>query len=149
MTVRQWVWVNFGSTAAFVLFVLLTLSTGGLPALVVMTEIIGFLALLVAITTIIYHRNEAMWMAVSVTAYMVPWLVFAIGYELNIGEDSNYYHLWFVLFYMALTGAIVFLKKSFLELEDQFKLFPVFLLFFHAMLLIFMIVLHIWWLLPI
>ncbi|MCP3026811.1 hypothetical protein [Halobacillus sp. A5] len=148
MTERQWLWINFGSVTAFIFFILLSLITGGQDALVIMTEILAVLALIVAGVTIVYHRSEAMWVAVAAAAYIVPWGVFAAGYELAVEQTTSYYHLWFIFFYIAFTAAVVFLRKSFKQLNDEFKLFPVFLLFFHAMLLLYMIFLHIWWLLP-
>ncbi|GGF16497.1 hypothetical protein GCM10010954_13900 [Halobacillus andaensis] len=148
MTERQWIWINVGNIIAFLMFVLLSLSTEGQRAIVVLTETIGVLALVFAIITLIYGKAEFKWFAVCGIACLAPWVVFAIGYETGITATTNYYHLGFMLFYIVMIASIVFLKISFQKLHDEFKLIPVFLLFFHAILLIYIMVIHIWWLLP-
>ncbi|MFG6149591.1 hypothetical protein [Halobacillus sp. B23F22_1] len=148
MTERQWIWINVGNVIAFLTFVLLSLSTGGQRAIVVLTETMGVLALVFAIITVIYRKSEYKWFALCAIAYLAPWAVFAIGYETGITAASSYYHLGFLFFYIVMIASIVFLKISFQKLHEQFKLMPVFLLFFHAILLLFVMVIHIWWLLP-
>ncbi|MFC7062701.1 hypothetical protein [Halobacillus seohaensis] len=148
MSEKQWIWINLGGILTFGLFLLISLITRGQNALVVMTEIIGFITLIFAIITFIYIKNDNRWLCISIIAYTIPWIVFGVGYEIGIEESMNNFNLWFAIFYGFIIASFVFMQRSYHNLTNIFKLVPAFFLFFHSILLLYMVVLHIWWLLP-
>ncbi|MFC7320120.1 hypothetical protein [Halobacillus campisalis] len=149
MSARQWVWINLGGVFAFGLFFVLSLITRGHTAFVVLTEIIGLATLGFAIAAIVYKKKDLRWLAISIISYMTPWLVFAIGHEAGVNASSTLKGLWFFPFYITIVAGMFFIKRSYHYLEGLFKLLPAFFLFFHSILLLYMIALHIWWVLPI
>ncbi|WP_173917067.1 hypothetical protein [Halobacillus sp. Marseille-Q1614] len=149
MTERQWFLGNIGGISLFGTFLLLSFLTFGNRVIILMTETIGFLTLTLAGITLYYIRNHKKWLMISIIAFLTPWLIFSIGYEIGITESTNSYWIWFVLFYLGTIAAFVLMKKSYLKIEGLYKLFPVFFIFFNSMLFIYMAVLNFWWFLPV
>ncbi|UOR13277.1 hypothetical protein [Halobacillus amylolyticus] len=152
MTERHWLWINLGGVIAFGLLTLISLCTAiNGPAqvtLVVISEIIGILTFIFAILTLFYIKDRQRWFAISILSFMGVWIAYGIGYEIGIDAQTNNSWIWFYLYYVVFIASVVLLRFSYTKIKGLFKLAPVFFIFFNAMLTLYMITIHTWYLLP-
>ncbi|UOQ92679.1 hypothetical protein MUO14_20010 [Halobacillus shinanisalinarum] len=152
MTERHWLWMNLGGVSAFGLFILISLCTAingpAQGAIVVISEIIGILIFIFAVLTLFYIKDRQRWFAISILSFVGVWIAFGIGYEMSIDAQTNNSWIWFYLYYVAFIASIVLLKFSYAKIRGLFKLTPIFFIFFNAMLTLYMVTIHIWYLLP-
>ncbi len=139
---------SIGSLCLFAAFLLLSFITFGNRVIITLAEIIGILTLIYTGTAIYYIRNKKKWLLIATAAFLIPWLIYSIGYEIGITMSTNLYGIWFVLFYAVMIASFIFMKKSYPRIQGLYKLFPVFFIYFNSMLLLYMAALNVWWLLP-
>ncbi len=152
MEERYWLWINLGGVSAFGLFILISLCTAingpAQGALVIISEIIALLSFIFAGVTLYYIKDRQRWFAVSVLSFIGVWIAFGIGYEVGVDQDTNNGWIWFYLYYVVFIASLVLLRYSYAKIKGLFKLAPVFFIFFNAMLTLYMVTIHIWFMLP-
>ncbi|WP_226576597.1 hypothetical protein [Halobacillus litoralis] len=152
MTEKRLLYVNLGSVITFVLFLFLSFVTAETESthrvMIIICEITGGITFIFAIISLFYIRSDHRYMSVAILAFLSPWLIYALGYEMKLSSDTSYIWTWFISLYLLITAGIVLLRYCYRKVENGLKLAPVFLLFFHAIFIVYLIFIHIWWSLP-
>ncbi|SEB20527.1 hypothetical protein SAMN05421743_12816 [Thalassobacillus cyri] len=140
---------NVWSIAAFGLFMLFTFTVAGtdtaLRVMVILTEVIGVLALGAAIFGILYLSGEQQWFSIANVSFLSVWVIFAIGYEIGLSEPMNNYWLLFITYYIFFIASIVFIRLAYTRIAGVYKVVPPVFMFVNALLTVYMAFLNMWW----
>ncbi|ARI78169.1 hypothetical protein [Halobacillus mangrovi] len=152
MTEKQLLYVNLGGVIAFSLFMLLSFATAEAETahrvIIVISEVLGGLTLISAIISLSYIKSEQRFVPISIIAFLIAWLIYAIGYEVGIDETTKYSWIWFISLYIILFAGFYIIRNCYKKVLGYYKLLPPFLLFLNGMLFVFLLFIHIWWQLP-
>ncbi|KHE73217.1 hypothetical protein [Halobacillus sp. BBL2006] len=152
MTEKQWLYVNLGGVIAFSLFVLLSFGTAEAGSahgvMILISEIVGGLTLVSSILSLLYIKSEQRFISISIVAFLIAWLIYAIGYEIGIDGETKHSWIWFFSLYIILLAGFIVIRICYKRILGLYKLLPPFLLFLNGMLFVFIIFIHIWWHLP-
>ncbi|MGP4061884.1 hypothetical protein [Halobacillus litoralis] len=152
MTEKQLLYVNMGCVITFGLFLFLSFVTAEADAtqgvMILISEIIGGLTLLCAIISLFYIKTDQRYMPVAILTFLIPWILFAIGYELGFDATTDYTWIWFIGLYLLLIAGFILMKTCYSKVLNAYKLVPAFLIFINGILFVYLIFIHIWWSLP-
>ncbi|SFJ61567.1 hypothetical protein SAMN04487936_10374 [Halobacillus dabanensis] len=152
MTERQLIYGNMGMVITFGLFLFLSFVTAEADAtqdvMILISEIVGSITLISAIVSLFYIKSTQRYLPIANLCFLVPWILYAIGFELGFDETTNYSWIWFIGLYLLLITGFIFLRISYRRIEGYFKLLPVFLLFINGIFFVYLIFIHIWWSIP-
>lgn len=152
MTERQLLNVNLGCVITFGLFLFLSFVTTEADAtqnvMILISEIIGGVALISAIISLFFIKSDLRYLPLSILCFLAPWLVYGIGFEIGFNVDTPHTWLWFIGLYLLLISGFIFLRINYRKLEGYLKLVPVSLMFINGILFVYLIIIHIWWSLP-
>ena len=145
----QLYFANVWGIAVFGLFLLFTFTVAGtdtaLRVMVILTEIFGVVTLAAGIAGIIYFTGERRWFSIAVVSFLSVWAIFAIGYEIGLGEPMSNYWLLFITYYIFLIASVVFIRLSYSRIDNVLKVVPAVFLFINALLTLYMVFLNMWW----
>ncbi|WP_027956596.1 hypothetical protein [Halobacillus kuroshimensis] len=152
MSEKQQLYAHTGLLAAFSLFLFLSFVTAEADSvqrvMITISEVIGCASLAGAVISLYYIKSSQRFMILAILAFLVPWLVYGIGYEAGLDGDTSYVWVWFISLYLLLVGGFIILRISYKKTEEIFKLVPASLMFVNAILFVYLIFIHIWWSLP-
>ncbi|RWZ55278.1 hypothetical protein EQV77_11580 [Halobacillus fulvus] len=152
MTEKHWLYVNMGGIIAFALFLVLSFATIQTDAtqnvMIWISEIVGGLLLIAAIISLFYMKSNQKFVPIAILTFLIPWVLFTIGYELGFNEDTSNVWIWFISLYILLIANFILLRISYSRIEGYNKLIPASLLFVQAIFFVFLAFFQVWWLLP-
>ncbi|MBA2174629.1 hypothetical protein H0266_06860 [Halobacillus locisalis] len=150
---KQLLYVNTGLIVVFSAFLFLSFVTvqavNTQGVMVLISEILGGLSVVSAIISLYYIKSEQKYVPVSMLGFLVPWVIFVIGYEIGINANTTLSWIWFVSLYILIIACFIILRISYNRIIGTFKLIPAFMLFINAIFFVYLVALHIWWSLPI
>ncbi|AKG05055.1 hypothetical protein AAV35_009725 [Salimicrobium jeotgali] len=151
MKERTWLRLTVGGIfllAFLILLSIVTMETASVQRVyVTLSEVTGVMTLVMAVTAVTKDERRK-WIFIGTASFLVTWAMLAVAYEIGLGKDSSAGWLWFFLYYVIALVTIIILKKSVRETPGKELLFPVTLLFFAGIQLVYVFTVHIFWNLP-
>ncbi|MFD1017649.1 hypothetical protein [Thalassobacillus hwangdonensis] len=143
--------INIWGAIVFVLFLFLDIILIGTETafnvFALLTAIIGLIVLISAVVGTVLIINEDKWVAISIVAFLSVWVMFSIGYILGFDEPFMNYRSFFITYYIIFVVSAVFMRIAFKKIITVFKILPGVFLFINALITLYIVFMHMWWVL--
>ncbi|SDJ41922.1 hypothetical protein [Salimicrobium halophilum] len=151
MKEKNWLWLVVAGVSLFGIFVILsvvTLNTDTVQRVfVILSEVFGVVTLAFSIWGWVKIPSQK-WLYIAPVAFLGSWLMIGIAYEIGFDATMDHGWVWFLVYYIVAVASSVLLRFSIGKTEGKQALMPISMLFVQSIQIVYVIIIHIIWMLP-